>query len=260
MTPERSTGNVRSETLRGLIEQYLSVLDTDIDFAFHPIVSDVLQEVVGFEALVRGVDQQSADSIIESVSSDNRFAFDQACRILAVQAAARFEIDGNLHLNCTDVTADNIELAGQVTRVIAEQHDLPVGRIVLEFSSLEAMGESDDDLVSVRETAQNAGFRVLLDNFGRAHADLARMARFRPDWLKLDRRLVTAINHNRTHQAIVRGVVQVCKDLNIQVMAGGVEKADELEWLRNAGLECFQGYYFTRPEMGQRPAQSDRQA
>ena len=237
--------------LQGLIGQYLDVLDEDIDFAFQPIVSDVLQDVIGFEALVRGSDSGSAADIIERVRPEDRFAFDQACRIRAIEAAARFEIDGNLHLNCTAVHADNIERVGQVTRVVAERHDLPVGRIVLELSSLDAMGDTDQ-LASVRETAQDAGFRVLLDNFGLADADLARMARFRPDWLKLDRRLIAGIDHNRTHQAIVRGVLRVCKDLGIQVMAGGVETARELEWLRQTGLECFQGYFFTRPELGTR--------
>lgn len=251
MTQDDDTGELGRQTLQGLISQYLSVLDSDIDFAFHPIVSDVLQDVIGFEALVRGSDRQCASSIMDRISAENRFAFDQACRIMAVKSAARFEIDGNLHLNCTDVTAENIERVVQVTRVIAEEHDLPVGRIVLEFSSLDAMGDRDE-LADVRETAQNAGFRVLLDNFGRDDADLTRMARFRPDWLKLDRRLVSGIHHNRTHQAIVRGVLGICKELGIQVMAGGVEKAEELEWLRNIGLESFQGYYFTRPEMAQR--------
>lgn len=59
--------------------------------------------------------------------------------------------------------------------------------------------------------------------------------------------LIRNVDQDRVRQAIIRGILQVCKDLDIVVIAEGIETAAELDSLQQLGIELFQGYYFARP-------------
>lgn len=233
---------------RNLVDGYLKVIDREIRFAFHPVVSDSTEGVTGFEALVRGDGAISADPLSSRISPSDRFAFDQACRVLAIRAARRFEIDGNLHLNCTDVTSHNAELVCMVTRTMAERHGIDRSRVVLEFSNLGAMG-SLEELQAICQVFRAYQFQILHDNFGRDGGDPERLEHFRPDWIKFDRSLIENIQDQEAHQARLREYLELCRGLHIQPMAAGIERAEELEWLRTQGVVHFQGYYFTPPEL-----------
>lgn len=232
------------------IRSYHALVGSDINFAFQTIVDAKEQDVVGFEALVRGIRKEPASLVMSRIPHDQRFSFDQACRVRAIEAAARFGIDGKLHLNCTDVKASNIDLVLQVTRHIAKRHQIEPTRIVLELNNLEAIAPRKQ-LREVRDKIHEAGFMSLADNFGQRDADLQPVAAFQPTCLKLAHHLVGDIHENTTAQAIARGVIAMCKSQGTAVIASGVEKAEEFRWLDDAGVEFFQGYFFAQPGMDQ---------
>ncbi|MEN1729075.1 MAG: EAL domain-containing protein [Pseudomonadota bacterium] len=230
------------------IRNYNRLVGTDISFAFQTIMDAANFEVVGFEALVRGIKKEPASQVISRISHDDRFDFDQACRIRAIEAAAEFEIDGNLHLNATDIKAANVELVVEVTRHLANRHKIDTGRIVLELNNLNAQGGADS-LAQVSATLHEAGFRTLVDNFGQRDADLRPLTEFRPHLVKLDHRLVEGIHEKQDAQAIALGLIRFCQTMEIEPVASGVETADEFRWLQDAGIRLFQGYFFAQPEM-----------
>jgi len=222
----------------------------DINFAFQTIIDASEQDVIGFEALVRGIKQESASTVISRISHDKRFDFDQACRIRALEAAARFGIDGNLHLNCSDIKAGNVDEVLEVTLHVAETSGIGPDRIVLELGNLGLLG-STANLVTIRRSIRRAGFRILADNFGRRDADLRPVAHLEPSMLKLDHYITHDIHRSRPAQAITRGVVAMCTDRGIDVIAAGIESAEEFHWLQDAGIRLFQGYFFAQPGMGE---------
>lgn len=232
------------------IRSYHDLVGSDINFAFQTIVDAKEQDVVGFEALVRGIRKEPASLVMSRIPHNQRFSFDQACRVRAIEAAAQFGIDGKLHLNCTDIKASNIDLVLQVTRHIAKRHGIEPERIVLEIFNLEAIGQRRQ-LREVRDRIHAAGFMTLADNFGSRDADLQPVAAFQPTCLKLAHHLVEDIHDKPTAQAIIRGAIATCKALGIAVIASGVEKAEEFRWLNDAGVEFFQGYFFAQPGMDQ---------
>ena len=232
------------------IRSYHSLVGSDINFAFQTIVDAREQDVVGFEALVRGIRKEPASLVMSRVPHDQRFSFDQACRVRAIEAAAQFGIDGKLHLNCTDIKAGNIDLVLEVTQHIAKRHEIEPAHIVLELNNLEAIAQRNQ-LRNVRDKIHAAGFMTLADNFGSRDADLQPVATFQPTCLKLAHRLVESIHENPTAQAIARGAIATCKSLGTAVIASGVEKAEEFRWLSDAGVEFFQGYFFAQPGMDQ---------
>jgi EAL domain-containing protein (putative c-di-GMP-specific phosphodiesterase class I) len=230
------------------IRRYNRLVGTDITFAFQTIMDASEFEVVGFEALVRGIRNEPAAQVMSRVSHDQRFDFDQACRIRAIEAASEFEIDVDLHLNATDIKAANVETVVAVTRHLAKRHKIEPQRIVLELNNLGSLG-GEQPLTIIRTALADAGFRTLADNFGQRDADLRPLAVFRPELVKIDHRLVEGINDNPVAQALVRGLIEFCRALDIEPVASGVETAEEFRWLQQAGLRLFQGYFFAQPQM-----------
>lgn len=243
---------IQSHDIESRMAEYAASLEVGIRFAFQAIVDAERQEVVGCEALVRGVSGQSAEAIIARIRPENQFHFDQACRIGAIQAARTLGADTDLHINCSRVTPENMAHVTQVTRYMADEYEVDARRIVLEFGNLEQLG-NPRELAGVATAAREAGFRVLADNFGVNEAGLKRLVVFAPDFVKLDRQLVSGVHLGRRRQAIVKGVLATANAMEIGVIATGVERQQELDWLRAAGVARFQGYFFGRPSAEQQP-------
>lgn len=222
------------------------VVDTGFSFAFQPLVEIESLETIGHEALVRGLSGESAASVIDAIRPENRYYFDQACRMRALKAAARRGIDFALHLNCSQVSPDNLALSIDATVECAVEHGIDPSRIVLEFGNLEMLG-NPRQLDKAREMAHAAGMRVLADNVGIGEVGLKRLAVFRPDLAKLDRSLIQGIDRSTRRQAIVLGVIATCRALGIEVIATGIEREEELDWVRDAGIRLAQGFYFALP-------------
>lgn len=230
----------------GNIRRYHQLVGSDITFAFQTIIDATEQEVIGYEALVRGNENEPASLVMSRVQQNRRFDFDQACRVRAIEAATRFDIDARLHLNCTDIKAANVGEVVEVCRHVARRQQIDFERIVLELNNLDAIGNRES-LQAVHKAIRDAGFLTLADNFGRRDADLRPVALFQPEQLKLAQRLVESIHMRRENQAIVKAAVTLCRELGITVIASGVETIEEFRWLHDAGIEFFQGFFFAQP-------------
>ncbi|MGY6630223.1 MAG: EAL domain-containing protein [Wenzhouxiangella sp.] len=230
------------------IHRCQALVGSDIQFAFQTIIDTREQEVVGFEALVRGIRNEPPALVFSRIPHEQRFLFDQACRIRAMEAAEAFGIDSKLHLNCSEIKPANVELVVATTLHIARRHQLDPANIVMELSNLDAIGNASA-LETVQSGLAAAGLTTLADNFGQRDANLRPIAGFRPQLLKLAHKLVDGIDDNLASQAMVKAALAFCQQLGIRALASGVERAEEFEWLQSAGVDLFQGYFFAQPGM-----------
>jgi len=76
-----------------------SSLDFDFTMAFQTIINSKIEKIYGYEALVRGLNAESAYSVISKVNDDNRYLFDQCCRVKAMSVAAKLKIESMLSIN-----------------------------------------------------------------------------------------------------------------------------------------------------------------
>lgn len=231
-----------------LISDCTEALDSGFRFAYQPIIDRSNGSIAGYEALVRGLNGESAASVIAAIGPEKRQAFDQACRVRALQTAARLKLRGDLHLNCSRITPENLASAIDATRECALENGIDPGRVVLEFGELETLG-NPRQLVNAHRVARDAGFRVLADNVGAGEVGLKRLAVFRPRYAKLDRSLVSGVDSSPRRQAIVQGVIATCDALGIEVIAAGIETEAEAAWLERAGVNLAQGYLFGAPSL-----------
>jgi EAL domain-containing protein (putative c-di-GMP-specific phosphodiesterase class I) len=215
-------------------------------FAFQPIVDVRDESIFSYEALVRGTDGQSAGWVLAQVNDTNRYRFDQACRVAAIKLAARLGMATNLNINFMPNAVYRPENCIRTTFAAAETYGFPIERIVFEVVENDELPNTAR-LIEIMSEYKRFGFLTALDDFGAGHAELNALSTFQPDILKIDMHLMRDIDRDPARQAIVRGIVAICRDLDVRVLAEGVETFAEYRWLAGIEIDLFQGYLFGRP-------------
>jgi EAL domain-containing protein (putative c-di-GMP-specific phosphodiesterase class I) len=119
-------------------------------------------------------------------------------------------------------------------------------RLMIELTESVLMG-AEDGLEGDLSTLRELGCIVSLDDFGKGHSSMARLARLPVDVLKMDRDFIGHIEGDTRTEAIVRSVVELGRTLGIDVVAEGVETPGQLAALRDLGCRYLQGYLLGRP-------------
>jgi len=219
--------------------------------AFQPIVDLETNTVWGHEALVRGVAGESAAKVLGQVTDQNRYAFDQACRVKAIELAGTRLPAGSrtqLSINFMPNAVYEPKACIRATLAAASRFAFDPTRLMFEFTENERMSDVGHVSNIVAEY-KRMGFMTALDDFGAGYAGLNLLAQFQPDLIKIDMDLIRGIDASSSRQAILGGIMNICKALDITVLGEGVETEAEVRSLRAAGVRLFQGYYFARPSL-----------
>ena len=226
-----------------------ALVDFDIAMAFQPIVDIVTGEPFAHEALVRGLDGEGAADVLSRVTPENRYAFDQRCRVAAIEgavAAGLLATSARLSINFLPNAVYSPLACIQLTLRTAAACGLPTDRLIFEFTENEEMGDPTH-VAGIIETYQAMGFGTALDDFGAGYAGLSLLARFQPDMLKLDMELIRGVEDSVARRTIVGSLVAMADALGLTVIAEGVETKAELDVLAAMGVRYVQGYLFARP-------------
>jgi len=218
--------------------------------AFQPIVDLRERRLFAYEALVRGPDQESAASILAKVNDQNRYRFDQACRIHAIELASNLGLqqipDCKLSINFLPNAVYRPETCIRATLEAAQQFNFPLERLMFEVTEVEKI-EDPSHLKRIFDEYSKRGFTTAIDDFGAGYSGLNLLASFQPHIIKLDMALTRNIHADLVRQAIVAGIIQVALRLGIEVIAEGIESTNERDVLTDLGVRYMQGYLFARP-------------
>lgn len=227
-------------------------LELAFSMAFQPIVDVRTNTIFAYEALVRGLDGSGALQILSQVTEDNRYQFDQACRVQAVSLAARLGIKSHVSINFLPNAVYEPAACIRKTLEAANEHQFPTHQLIFEITENERVVDKDH-LKRIMQEYRRRGFKTAIDDFGAGYSGLNLLAEFQPDIIKLDMELVRDIGSNPVRQAIVQGILGVCKALSIEVIAEGVETESEFLTLQAMGVYYFQGYFFAKPSFESLP-------
>lgn len=223
--------------------------------AFHPIVDINRNKIWGYEALVRGTEGQGAGYILSQVDEANRYKFDQACRVKAIELAGRLFQDAETRLSINFMPNAVYEPAACIRATLnaAQRVGFAHRQIMFEFTENERMIDVPHVQRIIAEYRQQ-GFLTALDDFGAGYAGLSLLASFQPDLIKLDMELTRGIATSQARQTIIACVVTMARQLGVTVLAEGVETEAELMALQSAGIQLFQGYLFAKPALASLPS------
>lgn len=231
-------------------------LQFEFSYAFQPIVDVHARKVFAHEALVRGPAGEPAGSVLSRITAENRYSFDQACREKAIRIAASLNLRSHLSINFLPNAIYRPEVCIRSTLQAADRHGFPVERII--FETVEGEQISDGKwLAEILSEYKRIGFKTAIDDFGAGFAGLNLLADFQPDMVKLDMALIRGIDHSPSRRAIVAGVVSMCEQLAINVIAEGIETRDEAHCLSDLGISRMQGYWFGRPQFESAAREAD---
>ncbi|SFZ81461.1 EAL domain, c-di-GMP-specific phosphodiesterase class I (or its enzymatically inactive variant) [Devosia enhydra] len=218
--------------------------------AFQPIVDVCGNHLWGHEALVRGSGGEGAASVLRHVDDTNRYAFDQACRVKAIELAGRHIGDrhGRLSINFMPNAVYEPRACIRLSLEAARESGFDPKRLMFEFTEDERIADAAHTK-RIIDAYRRMGFLTAIDDFGAGFAGLSLLAEFQPDIIKLDMALVRGLDGNERRRTIVGALASLAAALEITVLAEGVETQGEMQALRDAGISLQQGYFFGRPAL-----------
>jgi EAL domain-containing protein (putative c-di-GMP-specific phosphodiesterase class I)/AmiR/NasT family two-component response regulator len=233
----------RSEELsRSREERIRNALSAGVmTMVFQPICQ-LTGETVGAEALARFACepvQGPARWFAEAADAGLLLELEIAAVRAALKALPSLPAPLYLAINVSPTTVASPEF-----RCLLEQSD--GARIIVEVTEHAPI----DDYESLREslaTLRAFGARVAVDDAGAGFASLRHILRLEPDFIKLDRALISGIEADRSLQALAAGLISFAEKIGATIIAEGIERAVEVEVLKELGVRLGQGYLFARP-------------
>jgi PAS domain S-box-containing protein len=234
-----------------------SLLDAMADKAIQPHYQPVIDmdtgEIVMVEALARWHSNELGDvtpTLLISVAEDAGLIHELGAHILSCAldfiAAAAVRSPG-LRAVAVNISPRQLEHPDFVQRVIGalDERALAGEKLVLELTESQVI--DDPALCSTRLTLlRDRGVRVAIDDFGTGRANLAYLTQIPIDIMKIDRRFVSNLGSTAVDESLVRSMIGLAHDLGLDVVAEGVETAEQHTILRRLGCRFAQGFLYSK--------------
>ncbi|MGF1490289.1 MAG: EAL domain-containing protein [Prochloraceae cyanobacterium] len=136
---------------------------------------------------------------------------------------------------------------------LIEQIDLILAETQIEGHNLKleitesAIVDNNDLAIDILQQLKNRGIKLLIDDFGTGYSCLSYLHRFPIDTLKIDRSFISRISDSGENIEIVKAIIKLAHDLNMSVVAEGIETENQLDRIQKLGCEFGQGYFFSKP-------------
>ena len=168
----------------------------------------------------------------------------QACKEYRIRREAGFE-DVRVSINVSAAQFNDAHLLDKVRRALQDEQ-MPQYALELEITENILMRDPVN-AVAVLRAIHALGVRIAIDDFGTGYSSLAYLKRFPLDVLKIDQTFVNDLVNDPGDAAIVEASISLAHKLGLEVIAEGVETAEQFEFMRTHDCDLVQGYYLSRP-------------
>jgi len=221
---------------------------------YQPIVNLQTQKVVGFEALVRWQNPDrgmvSPGEFIPCMEQTGLIVpvgmvvLKQACQQLRIwEQRGWTELTMSVNLSVRQFSSPT--LLADVDRVLGETAVNPAN-IKLEITE-SAIIENAQMAIALTEQLRSRQIQISIDDFGTGYSSLGYLHRFPVDNLKIDRSFVNQLQAENRNYQVVNTIITLSNQLELTVIAEGIETTQQLQWLQQLGCEFGQGYLFSKP-------------
>nr|WP_269837064.1 diguanylate phosphodiesterase [Enterobacter asburiae] len=230
--------------------EHLGLMANQIcQFALQPIVEPSEGKISSLEALIRGNEGGSPEHFFSALDPDKIYEVDLQTKAYAFALAEKLGIGSHkIAVNLLPMSLVNVPNAVEFLVSEIKKHGLQPEQVVIEVTENEMISGFNQFNSAIKQL-RGEGIGLAIDDFGSGYAGLSLLTRFQPDKIKIDREIVSDIHLSGPKQAIVRSIVSCCSDLEITLVAEGIEKIEVWCWLESAGIRRFQGFLFARPQL-----------
>ena len=251
--------NMRSGVVSSMqLEMDLRRAHDQKEFILHyqPIVSLINEEIIGFEALVRWnhptrgmVPPNEFIPVAEDtglILPIGQWILKEACQQMR-EWQEKYPLS-NLLTMSVNLSARQLEqpsLSEQIAEILKDAR-LDPKLLRLEITESVIMHNAEQAVTTVKQL-RDMGVRVSIDDFGTGYSSLGYLHRFPVDTLKVDRSFINRIGNDGENAEIVQTIIDLASNLDMEVIAEGVETIEQLDFLRRINCKYGQGYYYSRP-------------
>jgi diguanylate cyclase (GGDEF)-like protein len=227
------------------------IADERVDAVFQPIIDLKKRAILGYEALTRGPQDTPLHKPLALFEAATALGLETEleilCRKNSIRAFARLALDAKLFLNISPGALTNPGFKKGKTLRYLEEFGISPERVVIEVTE-QHKTRGYRLLAEALAHYRSMGFTVALDDLGAGYSGLRLWTEVLPDYIKIDKHFINNIHNDRIKSSFVTSLYRMASASNCQVIAEGVERADELKVLQKIGISFMQGYYFARPE------------
>ena len=221
---------------------------------YQPIINLATEKISGFEALVRWRHpERGLISPLEFIPCMEEtglivpvgiMILKQAClQLKAWHDLGWTELTMSVNLSVRQFACPN--LVEDIDQVLLETAIDP-NYLKMEITE-SAIMDNAQTAITVLEQLRSRHIQISIDDFGTGYSSLGYLHRFPVDNLKIDRSFVSQIQSDKRKYQVVDMIVSLSKQLQLSIIAEGIETTEQLQWLQNVGCEYGQGYLFSKP-------------
>lgn len=228
----------------------------EICLHYQPIINMQDGSVYGFEALMRWFHPERGFispgifiPIIEDsglIVEASKWAFKESCNALKrIQGQTGYHNDLNMSVNFSSTDFSSDDFLDNIYNTISET-DVQAKNIHLEITERLLMSQP----AQAKETldmCRKAGMGISIDDFGTGYSSLSYLHAFPINTLKIDQSFIRDMHENENSQSLVKSIISLGKNLDMAIVAEGVEQIEEGKLLKEMGCDYAQGYYFAKP-------------
>ena len=218
------------------------------DYHFQPIVNTLDGDIFSYEALMRPRSEMALTPyhVIKYSELTGRLEDIERTTLLNVLGM----IDGSKDMfkgRCVFINSiPNIKLHGEDRRQVTDLLLRNSDTAVIEMTEQTEFDEYDFEVIN--EHLRSMNVRIAIDDYGTGYSNVKNLLMYMPDFVKIDRSLISEIQNSPEKRHFVREIVEFCHDSNILALAEGVETAEELHTVILLGADLVQGFYTARPD------------
>lgn len=174
------------------------------------------------------------------------WVMEEACRVLSMWK--RNEMNSKpISVNVTAKTFESRYFLQKVDELLSK-YEISSGMLEFEITERVVIRNIDDNINLLKQLKQR-GIKISIDDFGIGYSSLSYLVQLPIDSVKIDRSFIEQMSYSKPAEIIVETIINLCKSLNLQVIAEGIEQEYELAYLKKNKCDIGQAYYFSKPVM-----------
>ncbi|MBO6165502.1 MAG: EAL domain-containing protein [Eubacterium sp.] len=226
------------------------LLDNNLfEYHFQPIISAKTGEIFSYEALMRTKTEKRISPLTVLKYAEMLGRLQDVEKLTFLNVLHRVEDEG-AHFKDRKVFINSIPGCSLDEESFSEISDLLMANksgVIVELTEQAEL--SNEDLERIKQHNETFNLEFAVDDYGTGYSNISNLLRYMPNFVKIDRSLLSDIQNSSQKKHFVRNIIEFCHENNILAIAEGVETVEELQEIIELGADLIQGYYTARPQL-----------
>jgi EAL domain-containing protein (putative c-di-GMP-specific phosphodiesterase class I) len=249
--PKKDKTNIKRFRLSNDLRKAID--NNELELYYQPQINTVNNDCNSFEALIRWHHPENGiippDDFIPLaehtglIISVSEWVLNSALKQISDWRKKGFNF--NVAVNLSSIDVQDASLPSRI-KLLLDAHDISTDKLIIEVTET-AMMLNVKNAKKILQQIHDIGIKIALDDFGTGYSSLNHLRHFPIDEVKIDRSFISSMISNKDDYALVKAIIDLSHDLNIAVVAEGVETLQEVHLLNKLNCDRLQGYHFSKP-------------